>query len=77
MSVKEMAHNIIDNLTEEQVRGFIMMFGSVSQMDSSWDEEIPNEHLLKAMQETEDILSGKIEAKCYNSVEELFEDLNS
>lgn len=57
MSVKEMAYNIIDNLTDEQVRGFIMMFGNTCQEDSGLGEEIPNEHLLKAMQETENILS--------------------
>ena len=37
--------------------------------------KIPNRETLKAMQETEDILSGKIEKKGYNSAEELFEDL--
>ena len=37
--------------------------------------KVPNRETLKAMQETEDILSGKIERKGYNSAEELFEDL--
>ena len=37
--------------------------------------KVPNRETLKAMQETEDILSGKIEKKGYNSAEELFEDL--
>lgn len=37
--------------------------------------KVPNKETLKAMQETEDILSGKIERKGYNSAEELFEDL--
>ena len=27
MSVKEIAYNIIDNLSEEQIKGFIAMFG--------------------------------------------------
>ena len=36
--------------------------------------KVPNKETLKAMQETEDILSGKIERKGYNSAEELFED---
>ncbi|MGN0640308.1 MAG: hypothetical protein ACI4JT_05075 [Oscillospiraceae bacterium] len=40
-------------------------------------KEIPNEKTLAAMQEAEDILSGKIKAKSYDSVQELFEDLAS
>jgi len=37
--------------------------------------KVPNRETLKVMQETDDILSGKIERKGYNSAEELFEDL--
>ena len=37
--------------------------------------KVPNRETLKAMQETEDILSGKIKRKGYKSAEELFEDL--
>ena len=37
--------------------------------------KVPNKETLKAMQETDDVLSGKIERKGYNSAEELFEDL--
>ena len=37
--------------------------------------KVPNGETLKAMQETEDILSGKIERKGYKSAEELFDDL--
>ena len=37
--------------------------------------KVPNRENRKAMQETDDILSGKIEKKGYNSAEELFEDL--
>ena len=37
--------------------------------------KVPNMETLKAMQQTEDILSGKIERKGYKSAEELFEDL--
>jgi hypothetical protein len=38
------------------------------------DNNISNQKLLNAVQETEDILSGKIKAKKYNSTEELFAD---
>ena len=37
--------------------------------------KVPNKETLKSIQETEDILSGKIERKEYKSAEELFEDL--
>ena len=37
--------------------------------------KVPNKETLKAMQETKDILSGKIERKGYKSAEELFDDL--
>lgn len=71
MSIREIAYNILDNLTEEQLKGFVLMFSGVQNM------EIPNEKTLAAMQEAEDIISGKVKAKVYNSVEELFEDLES
>lgn len=71
MSIREIAYNILDNLTEEQLKGFVLMFSGVQNM------EIPNEKTLAAMQAAEDIISGKVKAKVYNSVEELFEDLES
>ena len=37
--------------------------------------KVPNKETLKAMQETEDILSGKIERKRHHITEGLFEDL--
>ena len=37
--------------------------------------KVPNRETRKAMQEADDILSGKIERKGYNSAEELFDDL--
>ncbi|MGN0679842.1 MAG: hypothetical protein ACI4JS_09290 [Oscillospiraceae bacterium] len=71
MSIKEMAYYILDNLNEEQLKGFVLMFSGVQNMG------IPNEKTLTAMQEAEDIISGKVKAKSYNSVQELFEDLES
>lgn len=37
----------------------------------------PTKELLEALQEGEDILSGKIEAKSYHSIKELIEDLEN
>jgi len=57
--------------------GLSKTFGSIDELteDLENNEKTPNKETLKAMQETEDILSGKIERKGYNSAEELFEDL--
>lgn len=37
----------------------------------------PNAETVAAMQECEDIISGKVYAKTYNSAEEMFADLDS
>ena len=37
---------------------------------------VPNSRLLSALQESEDIINGKIDAKRYNSFDELVEDLD-
>ena len=39
--------------------------------------DIPNAETIAAMKEVDDMLSGKIVAKQYSSVDELFEDLNT
>lgn len=39
--------------------------------------DIPNAETLAAIEEAEDMLSGKIPAKKYSSTKELFEELNS
>lgn len=38
-------------------------------------EEIPNEETLAAMQEAEDIASGRITAKVYSSAKEMLDDI--
>ena len=57
--------------------GLSKTFDSIDELmeDLENNEKTPNKETLKAMQETDDILSGKIERKGYNSAEELFEDL--
>ena len=55
--------------------GLSKTFDSIDELTEENNEKTPNKETLKAMQETEDILSGKIERKGYNSAEELFEDL--
>ena len=70
MSTREIAFNILDRMTERQLESFVQLFSEIAV------DEIPNEDTLQAMKETEDILSGKVKAKGYNSAKELFEDLN-
>ena len=57
--------------------GLSKTFDSIDELteDLEDDEKTSNKETLKAMQETDDILRGKIERKGYNSAEELFEDL--
>ena len=57
--------------------GLSKTFDSIDELteDLEDDEKTSNKETLKAMQETDDILSGKIERKGYKSAEELFEDL--
>lgn len=38
---------------------------------------VPNAETIAAIEETENIINGKIQAKTFKSVEELFEDLNA
>lgn len=42
----------------------------------SVSREVPNSDTLEAIKEMEDMLSGKVVAKKYSSMEELFEDLD-
>ena len=57
--------------------GLSKTFDSIDELteDLEDDEKTSNKETLKAMQETDDILSGKIEREGYKSAEELFEDL--
>jgi hypothetical protein len=48
MSVKEMAYNIIDHLSEEQLKGFVAMFGELYSMSDEKDQE-----KIKAFEELE------------------------
>lgn len=70
MSIKEMAYDIVDNLTEEQLKGFIMMFGN-------FDSEVPSEELLEAFEEVEDMKKNPDKYKGYSDVDEMMRDILS
>lgn len=72
MSIRERAYSIFDRLTEEQLKGFVMLFeNSVSA------EDIPNEETLEAMREVEDMKLHPEKYKGYNDVDEMFKELLS
>lgn len=68
MSIREMAYHIIDNLTDEQLKGFVMMFGQS-------DSEIPNEELLEAFEEVEMMKKNPEEYVSYTNAEEMVRDI--
>lgn len=68
MSIREMAIDIIDNFSEEQLKGFVMMFGN-------FDSEIPSEELLEALAEGEEMKKHPERYKTYSSAEEMVKDI--
>jgi len=62
MSTRDRAISIIDYMTEEQLQGFIMMFGNL----------VPTNELDMRIN---DIENGKNLSKEFNSISELMEDL--
>lgn len=72
MSTRELAYSMIDNLTEEQLNALIVVLRGWE-----FENDLPNEETLQAMQEAEDIASGKIPAKRYSSVQEMVADILS
>lgn len=63
MSTREMAYDIIDNMSDEQLQGFVMMFRN------------PYETRLSAR--ISDIENGRNLSETFDSVEDLLEDLNA
>ena len=68
MSIREMAVDIIDNFSEEQLKGFVMMFGN-------FDSEIPSEELLEALAEGEEMKKHPERYKRYSDVDEMMRDI--
>lgn len=69
MSTRDTALNIVNLMTEEQLRGFVSLFqGLIS--------DIPNDETVAAMEEAEEMLSDS-DALKFTSVEDLFEELRS
>lgn len=68
MSTKELAYDIIDNLSEEQLSAFVSLFGLTT--------EIPNEETKAAMLEA-DRIARDPSVKTFTDTDELFRELLS
>ncbi|MDD6991760.1 MAG: hypothetical protein PUI48_08025 [Oscillospiraceae bacterium] len=69
MSTKEIALSIFNHLTEEQLRGFIAMFGGYYDIDEEFNEE--TKAAMKSAYNDEDIIGP------FDSVADLMEALNA
>ena len=68
MSTREIAYNIIDCMSEEQLSAFVALFGNAA--------DIPNEETLEAMREADGIAHDP-NVKGYTDIDELMRDLLS
>ena len=66
MSTKDLAFNIIDNLSEEQLSAFVSLFGHTA--------EIPNEETKAAMLDA-DRIAHDPSVKGFTDTDELFREL--
>ena len=66
MSTKEILYTMIEEMTEQQMQGLIMLLGGYSE---------PNEETAAAIEETRDMKLHPENYKSYDSAEEMLEDL--
>lgn len=66
MSTRDMAYDIIDNMSDEQIQGFVMMFRN---------SVLPRGTELSAR--ISDIENGRNISETFDTVEDLLEDLNA
>ena len=66
MSIREMAYNVIDSMTEEQLNAFLMLFGRYKE---------PNEETLKALAKVEDMKKNPDNYKSYDNADDMMRDL--
>ncbi|MDE6424527.1 MAG: hypothetical protein K2K89_00035 [Ruminococcus sp.] len=63
MSTRDIAYDIIDNMSDEQLQGFVMMFRNLSEISLS--------------ARISDIENGRNLSETFDTVEDLLEDLNA
>lgn len=69
MSTRDIALNIVNMMSEDQLRGFVTLFQPIVS-------DIPNEETVAAMDEAEALLNDP-NAMRFSSVDDLFEELRS
>lgn len=69
MSTREIAYSIFNRLSDEQVEGFILMFGNVSEKQDM--------HRNETLDALDDVRNGRNMSAAFNSVKELMEDLDA
>lgn len=57
MSTKEIAYNLIDNMTEEQLKGFIMLFGSHTNIPEEEPDELDMALIADSMIDNDETMS--------------------
>ena len=62
---------------EEALKGFLTAITKLGYVPGEVEMQLFNEETLAAMQEADDIASGKIQAKRYSSVKEFLADLDN
>lgn len=71
MSTRELAYRIFDQLSDEQLEGFVLMF-----KDTLSEEDVPNAETEAAMLEA-DRIARDPSVKAYTDTDELMRDLLS
>ena len=69
MSTREIAYGILDKLTDEQLKGFILLFGGEIA------EDVPNAETLEAIEEVEEMKKNPDKHKGYTDVDEMMRDM--
>ena len=67
-TLREMAHDLVDDLADSQIKGLLMMFGN-------FDSEIPIEELLEAFAEVDEMEAHPERYKGYTDIDEMMRDL--
>ena len=67
MSTREIAYNIIDGMSDEQLSAFVALFKKSA--------EVPNSETLEAMREVEDMKLHPENYKSYDDVDVMFKEL--
>lgn len=57
MSTREIAYNLIDNMTEEQLKGFIMLFGNRMNIPEEEPDEFDMTLIADSMTDNEETMS--------------------